>query len=179
MKANGREQTEQALRNVLTARGLPHPSYAVVIPVVRGGDGGAELLIEVRAAGISQAGDPCFPGGRIELGETPAQAAAREMEEELGISVDPARFLGQLPTVQTPLGSRSDVFVCMISPEEAAAVRTNRGEVAELLRAPMSFFLDRPGASSFPVGGYSVWGMTAGAIRHLCAAWKRAGLPDA
>ena len=176
---DSREKTEQALRDALTARGLPHPSYAVVIPVIWNGNGGAELLIEVRAAGISQAGDPCFPGGRIEPGETPAQAAAREMEEELGIRVDPARFLGQLPTVQTILGSRSDVFVCVLSAAEAADVQINPSEVAELLRAPMSFFLARPGAASFPVGGHSVWGMTAGAVRHLCDAWRRAGLPDA
>ena len=179
MKENGRAQAEQALRGVLTARGLPHPSYAVVIPVVWNGDGAAELLIEVRAAGISQAGDPCFPGGRIEPGESPAQAAAREMEEELGVRADPARFLGQLPTVQTVLGSRSDVFVCGISPEEADAAHVNPAEVEELLRVPMGYFLARPGAASFPWGGHDIWGMTAGAIRHLCAAWKRAGLPDA
>lgn len=177
MKAYEREQIEQALRGVLTAWGLPHPTYAVVIPVVCG-DGGAELLLEVRAAGIPQAGDPCFPGGRIEPGETPAQAAAREMEEELGIRVDPARFLGQLPTVQTILGRRTDVFVCTVSPEEAASVRVNPSEVEELLRVPLAYFLARPGAASFPWGGHDIWGMTAGAVRHLCAAWKRAGLPE-
>ena len=169
-------ETERALRGALTARGLPHPAYAVVAPLVCG-DGGDELLFEVRAAGIPQAGDPCFPGGRIEPGETPAQAAAREMEEELGIRVDPARFLGQLPTVQTPLGSRSDVFVCVISPEEAASVRANPSEVGEILRVPMAYFLARPDAASFPWRGHDIWGMTAGAVRHLCAAWKRAGLP--
>ena len=176
MRAN-RRTTEEALRAVLTSRGLPHPTYAVVIPVVCG-DGGADLLIEVRAAGISQAGDPCFPGGRIDPGETPAQAAAREMEEELGIRIDPVRFPGRLPTVQTMLGSRSDVFVCVLSPEEAARIRTNPAEVEELLRVPMSYFLARPDAMSYPVGRHSVWGMTAGAIRRLCAAWRRAGLPE-
>lgn len=177
MSGNERETIERALRGVLTAGGLASPTYAVVIPVVCG-ESGADLLLEVRAAGIPQAGDPCFPGGRIEPGETPAQAAAREMEEELDIRVDPARFLGQLPTVQTILGSRSDVFVCVISPEEAASVRVNPAEVSELLRVPMAYFLAQSGAASFPWGGHDIWGMTAGAVRHLCAAWKRAGLPE-
>lgn len=166
---------DQALRPMLTAQGLRHPTYGVVVPVVCGKDG-VHLLIEVRAEGISQAGDPCFPGGRVEPGETPAQAAARELEEELGIQVAPERFLGQLPTVQTPLGSRTNLFVCLLSPEEAGEVRVNRAEVARLLRVPLRYFLERPDARSFSVEGHVIWGMTAGAIRHFCDAWKRAGL---
>ena len=169
-------QLENALRPILTARGLDDPTFAVVAPLVCAPDG-VWLLLEVRAAGISQAGDPCFPGGRIEPGETPAQAAAREMEEELGIRADPARFLGRLPTVHTVLGGRTDVFVCALAPEDAARVRVNPAEVAELLRVPLSFFLRDPDAASYPVGGHCVWGMTAGAIRFLCRAWTRAGLP--
>lgn len=168
-----RTEFENAIRPVLTARGLASPRYAVVIPVVWNEDG-AELLLEVRAAGIAQAGDPCFPGGRIEFGETPAQAAAREMEEELGIRTDPEQFLGMLPTVHTVLGSWTDVFVCTISPEDAAQLRRNPGEVSEVLRVPVSYFLRRPNASSYPFGGHEIWGMTAGAIHYFCAAWERA-----
>ena len=170
-------QIEQALRQVLTARGLDRPTFAVVIPVVCAEDG-VYLLIEVRAAGISQAGDPCFPGGKIEPGEAPAQAAARELSEELGILADPKEFLGQLPTVQTYLGRNTDVFVCTVSEQSAAAVRTSPSEVAELLRVPMAYLLKTPTASSFPYGGHNIWGMTAGAIRHFCAAWVQAGLGE-
>ncbi len=170
-----REDMENALREQLAESGRSAPAYAVVIPVIRDGEH-AMLLLEVRAAGIPQAGDPCFPGGRIEAGETPAQAAAREMAEELGIRVDPARFLGQLPTVHTPLGEKTDVFVCVVTPEETSGLRSNPAEVSEVLRVPMELFLSRPNDRSFPFRGHDIWGMTAGAIRHLCAAWMRAGL---
>ena len=166
-------QMENALRTVLTAQGIKHPHYAVVLPVVCGTDA-AELLIEVRAAGISQAGDPCFPGGKIESWETPAEAAARELEEELGIRVDPERFLGQLPTIQTPLGSKTNAFVCLITPEESQKAIPNSLEVSELMQVPLTVFLSRPAATSYCIGGNTIWGMTAGAIRYFCEAWRRA-----
>ena len=166
-------QREDALRGVLTFPGLARPDFAVAAPLVFG-RGGPFLLIEVRAAGISQAGDPCFPGGRVEPGETPAEAAAREFREELGIRTDPAAFLGQLPTVHTPLGGRTNVYVCTVPPEDDAAIRINPDEVSELLRVPLAFFLSDPDAANWDIGPHTVWGMTAGAIRYLCRAWNRA-----
>ncbi len=35
-------------------------------------------------------GQYCFPEGRLEPGESPRQAAARELKEETGIRIDPA-----------------------------------------------------------------------------------------
>lgn len=166
-------QMESIFRRILTGRGLPRPRYAVAVPVVFAPEG-PELLIEVRAEGISQAGDPCFPGGKIEPGESPDQAAARELAEELGIAVDPADLLGQLPTVQTCLGRQTNVYVCIVPWPEAENAAPARAEVAELLRVPLRFFLDRPNAGSYPINGHTIWGMTAGAIRHFCDAWTRA-----
>ena len=104
-------------------------------------------------------------------------ASAREMEEELGLRVGPERFLGQLPTVHMILGQKTNVFVCTVTPEDAARIHSNPAEVSEVLRVPMSVFLARPNASSYPCGGHDIWGKTAGAIRHFCAAWKRAVAP--
>lgn len=157
----------------LTGKVLSDPKFAIVAPVVFG-DGGSYLLVEVRASGIVQAGDPCFPGGKIEKGETPEQAASREMREEIGVCVPPERFLGQLPTVHTYLGHLTSVFVCAVPPDEAEKVRINPDEVSVLLKVPMSYFMEDPGAMEYPFEGHVIWGMTAGAIRHLCRAWARA-----
>ena len=56
--------------------------YAVLCPLVERPDG-LHLLFEVRSAGVSQSGETCFPGGQMEPGETPADCALRETEEEL------------------------------------------------------------------------------------------------
>jgi len=47
-----------------------------------------------------------LPGGRVEPGETTAEALVREMEEETGLTVEPGRLIGQ---VDRP-GRAGDVF---------------------------------------------------------------------
>ena len=64
--------------------------YAVLIPWVDcpdcpGSAGGKALLMEVRSALVRQPGEVCFPGGRMEAGEKPADTAVREACEELGV----------------------------------------------------------------------------------------------
>ena len=173
----GERITEEKLRKALdadrTGRVVKDPVFAVVAPVVFESKE-PYLLVEVRAEGIAQAGDPCFPGGKIEEGESPAQAASREMEEELGIRVLPEEFLGELPEVYTYLGRLTRIYVCSVDPGQADRVRINPDEVSVLLKVPVSRFLKDPFAMEFPFGGHVIWGMTAGAVRRLCKAWEKA-----
>ena len=64
------------------------------------------LLVQQRKA--SAHGLWSFPGGRLEQGETPMQAAAREVREEIGVELVNARLLKVLSitTPRGPLGIR-------------------------------------------------------------------------
>lgn len=54
-------------------------------------DAAGRFLITSRPAGKVYAGHWEFPGGKIEAGETVAQALRRELHEELGITIDAAQ----------------------------------------------------------------------------------------
>ncbi|MBR9858902.1 MAG: 8-oxo-dGTP diphosphatase MutT [Gammaproteobacteria bacterium] len=60
-------------------------SVLVAVGVIENTDG--EIFICRRGAGQHQANKWEFPGGKVEAGETVAQALARELAEEIGIRV--------------------------------------------------------------------------------------------
>ncbi len=66
----------------------------VVAVVVREG----RFLVIRRAAGVLAPGKYCFPGGGIEGDETERVALAREMQEELGVGVQPLRCIWRSTT---------------------------------------------------------------------------------
>jgi mutator protein MutT len=65
---------------------------AVAVVIDRGG----RVLIAQRPAGKHLAGAWEFPGGKIERGETRRQGLARELEEEIGITIEHPRPLMRL-----------------------------------------------------------------------------------
>ncbi|MFP2768726.1 8-oxo-dGTP diphosphatase MutT [Oceanisphaera sp. KMM 10153] len=64
-------------------------SVLVAVGVIENTDG--EIFICRRGASQHQAHKWEFPGGKVEAGETVAQALARELEEEVGIRVTDCR----------------------------------------------------------------------------------------
>ena len=68
--------------------GVNRPLVEVAVGVLIRGDGA--FLLTSRPQGKAYAGYWEFPGGKLEEGETVAQALARELLEELGITIGPA-----------------------------------------------------------------------------------------
>lgn len=67
--------------------------------------GGAALLLCLRAARLKRhAGQWALPGGRLDHGEDARDGALRELEEELGIRLDPESVVGWLDDYATRSG---------------------------------------------------------------------------
>ena len=115
--------------------------YAVLCPLVEQPDG-LRLLFEVRSAAVRQAGETCFPGGRMEPGESPAACALRETEEELAIPPSEIQLLGQGDFICSQRGFLLRPLPGLVSPAGFAALRPSPAEVAEVFTAPLSFFAE-------------------------------------
>lgn len=67
--------------------------------------GGASLLLCRRSLGMRRhAGQWALPGGRLDAGEEPLEAALRELEEEVGLALGPDAVLGWLDDYVTRSG---------------------------------------------------------------------------
>lgn len=80
-----------------------------------------------RAVGTPHGGQLCFPGGRVEPGESAADAVRREAIEELALSVQPVRELAVVDIAATSV--RISGWLCESDGEPIA----NPAEVAEVL----------------------------------------------
>ncbi|NTV89199.1 MAG: CoA pyrophosphatase [Clostridiales bacterium] len=104
-------------------------------------DGEYHMLFEKRSQHVRQAGDICFPGGRVEKPKDrdSLMAAVRETSEELGIPEESIRILGRLDTVVAIMGQIIDVFVGVtdVSPER---MNIDEKEVEKIFTIPVSHF---------------------------------------
>lgn len=99
-------------RRMQPLEGRRHAAVAVVIvdtvhiqDGAMGEAGGAAFLLCLRPMRMSRhAGQYALPGGRIDAGETPLDAALRELEEELGICLGPDSVVGWLDDYLTRSG---------------------------------------------------------------------------
>jgi 8-oxo-dGTP pyrophosphatase MutT (NUDIX family) len=68
-----------------------------------------------------------LPGGSPKRGEKPVQAARREMEEELGVSIEQWRLIGQLELI---IDHRRDCLYCFQAELHTPKLEVDRGELA-------------------------------------------------
>jgi mutator protein MutT len=98
------------------------------------------LLLTRRAAGLNaHAGQWAMPGGRIDDGETPEQAALRELVEEVGLQLSSDAICGRLDDYAT----RSGYVITPVVVWAGAAheLSANADEVASIHRIPASELL--------------------------------------
>lgn len=127
----------------------------------------------------AHAGEIAFPGGGIDHGETPVEAALREANEELGIDPAEVRVIGESDIYNTYSGYAITPVLAVVPPD--LDIRPNPVEVAQWFEAPVDFVLDRANQgerSVFWKGAHrsfneivwqdhKIWGITAALIVNL------------
>ena len=116
-----------------------HRFYSVLVPFIIRDDGGLSILYEVRAAGIMQPGEVCFPGGHVEDGETPEECAVRETCEEIGVSPEDIDLIAQGDTLY---GSGSFTLFTFIGELKASMLAPDPEEVSEVFTVPVEVLMD-------------------------------------
>ncbi|WP_215112021.1 CoA pyrophosphatase [Exiguobacterium sp. s83] len=130
--------TEEQIRDSFTMDEDYEQTAAVLIPLVQINQEW-HVVFEVRAHTMrQQPGEISFPGGRLEKGETPVEAAIRETCEELEISADKVEVVGKLRPLATPHRQLIYPFVGILS--EVPSVE-GTDEVDHLFTVPISTLL--------------------------------------
>lgn len=137
MAADGRRHAAVAVTVIEAGHGPGLPG----LPQHEAWSDAPALLLTRRAAGLrSHAGQWALPGGRIDEGESPEQAALRELAEEVGLVLDPPAVIGRLDDYGTRSGYLITPVVvwagaaCQLVPNAAEVAAVHRIPVEELLR---------------------------------------------
>lgn len=133
------------------------------------------MLLTRRAARLrSHAGQWALPGGRIDDGEQPVDAARRELHEELALDLDPSAVLGCLDDYRTRSGYVITPFVLWggadpaLRPHPDEVLSVHRISFRELCRSDSPRFAvipesDRP-VVQLPIGGDLIYAPTGAVL---------------
>lgn len=139
------------------------------------------ILLTIRSGDLpTHKGQIAFPGGSLDAGETPTEAALREAEEEVGMPQGAVQVLGELDDVFTPIGFHVTPVLARLEPE-ALAHLTLTPEVVQIITPTVGELrgLDvvreirtLPDGSRIPLyrypwQGHDIWGMTARILHDL------------
>lgn len=113
--------------------------------------GGAAFVLCRRAAGLrAHAAQWALPGGRVDPGEGPVEAALRELDEECGVRLDADHVLGLLDDYPTRSGYVITPVVVWgggpleLRPEPSEVLAAYRVGLHQLLRPDSPRFIDIP-----------------------------------
>lgn len=156
----------------------PGMQAAVLVPLYEDGED-LRLILTRRHAGLpTHAGDVVFPGGMIEAGEEPEEAARREAWEEIGLPPDQVEVIGGLEPVTTRT-------VEMVIVPVVARVRRpgllvpSPGEVTAIIEPCLAELLDESTWRQEEWSGHTLWfhpfpeGMLWGATARMVRALLR------
>jgi 8-oxo-dGTP pyrophosphatase MutT (NUDIX family) len=120
---------------------------AVAVVLVPDEEGRACFLLTKRAPTLrAHTGQWALPGGRVDVGETPEQAALRELDEEVGLRLPGGSALGLLDDYPTRSGFVITPVVFWA--DDPGTLAPNPAEVARVHLVPLEV-LDAPGVPRF------------------------------
>jgi mutator protein MutT len=123
----------------------------------------AAIILTTRSLNLTHhAGQRAFPGGLIDDGETPEQAALRELHEEVGIKLSHKSILGRLDDYATRSGFV--ITPVVVWGGSNLALKANPAEVELIHHIPVSELLrdDAPILESIPESQHPVLKMPIG-----------------
>ncbi|WP_204594519.1 NUDIX hydrolase [Clostridium sardiniense] len=113
--------------------------YSVIIPIIEIG-GEYNIVFEVRNDNLKDnPGEICFPGGSIEEGESPKEAAMRECYEEIGTKPSDIEIISELDLFVPNNNMVLYPFLGYI--KDGTSFVINKDEVKELLIVPLNYLL--------------------------------------
>jgi 8-oxo-dGTP pyrophosphatase MutT (NUDIX family) len=152
---------------------------AVLVPLVARASE-ATVLMTTRSSELRQhSGQIAFPGGKVDDGETPCQAALREAQEEIGLDPKHIEPIGYLDPYLTGTGFRILPVVALVTPPFQLLV--NAQEVHDTFEVPLAFLMQPDNHQrhsrewrgttrhfyAMPWNERYIWGATAGIVRSL------------
>jgi 8-oxo-dGTP pyrophosphatase MutT (NUDIX family) len=159
----------------------PGARSAAVLVALFSGERGAEVVLTRRASTLAHhRGEISFPGGGIDPGETPEEAALREALEEVGLDPALVTVVGQLDHIAT-LVSRNEIVPVVGTLPGRPDLVPAAAEVDRILTIPLADLfvegvyreerwghtpLDRP-IHFFELEDETVWGATGRILVQL------------